>query len=198
MKQTLSLIVFTFLFVVFSSGSAQNVLATDTVPAAKPLIIVNSAATPDYSVNVTLDKAPLGDFTAEYYVNEEVRIQVTASQPSYIYLFSQDVYGNVTMVVPNQLDSNNYVSANQSIYFPPNNASYRFRVAGPSGLERVFAVASMQPLPNTALNAFNYEGDFATVKGIEQVDSLYTKLVLELNALPTNGWISNHNAFFVR
>lgn len=198
MKEALNLFVSIALIAVLSCSFAQEAVASDAIPAFKPLIIENTSPPPGYTVDVTLDKAPLGDFTAEYFAGEEARLRVTVSQPSYVYLFSQDVYGNVTMVLPNQRDPNNYIDANQSIYFPPNDATYRFRVAGPAGLERVFAVASTEPLPVTALDTFNYESAFATVKGLEQVDSLVSKLVLELDALPSNDWISDHNAFFVR
>ena len=111
-------------------------------------------STASYSVNSFVDKDESGNSSPNYTLGESIRMGARPSSNAYIYLFSVRSNGEIIQVLPNGLDPNNYVSAGQAKYFPPQDASYAFTIFAPIGLDKVFALASQTPLDTHAIMEF--------------------------------------------
>lgn len=83
---------------------------------------------------------------AEYTNGEKLRFRIRASQDCFLYLFSVDSVGRVSLLVPNSFEKNNRLAAGVTRTFPGLNAGYSYPVAPPYGRETVIAVASRSKL----------------------------------------------------
>ncbi len=89
------------------------------------------------TVTVSTDKT-------SYTIGESVTITYTVSQAAYIYVLDIQPDGIVRQVFPNQYSTANYVVA--GTHTLPDNASYRFTVSPPTGIEQLQVIASGVPL----------------------------------------------------
>ena len=116
--------------------------AAQTIVLSPRGIVVNPL--PEFEVEVFLDKDPSGEASPGYQLGEPVRIGIFVSEASYIYLYDVKPDGTITQILPNRFDAfgaNNFLSAGETKYFPPQGARYSFNIDGPGGLSKVIAVA---------------------------------------------------------
>src|SRR5690625_2070226 len=142
MRKLLSLMVLSL----FTAALAQNVIIN---PQG---IVVNPE--PSFEVDVRLNR---DGATPSYQIGENISISTTVSADSWVYLFNVRSDGEVVQILPNELDEegrNNYLRAGQTKTFPPPGARYSFAVSGPTGLDKVIAVASRNQLSTSTLASF--------------------------------------------
>ncbi|HEX7022533.1 MAG TPA: PEGA domain-containing protein [Trueperaceae bacterium] len=178
------------LFALVSMAFAQNVVIS---PQS---IVVNPR--PSFDVDVFLDKGSSGGGVPVYNIGENIRIGVRVSEAAYIYLFNVRSTGEVVQILPNRFDQsgrNNYLQAGQTVYFPPQGARYNFEVDGPSGLDKVIAVASKDQLDVSQLAQFQSEGDFARSNLGEK--SFAQTLSIIVTPLPQAAWVTDTALFYV-
>ena len=176
-------------------------LATATSAFAQPRIsaqsIIVNPAQPDLSVQVRVDKDSSGQATPSYTEGERIRVSASTNRDAYVYLFSVGADGEVSQILPNRLsaDGGNFVKANTTVTFPAPGAAFTFDVAGPAGLNKVLALASLTPLNLSQISDFRSAQDqFATVNAKGQ-DNLAQALSIVVNPIPQNSWVSD-TAFF--
>lgn len=105
-------------------------------------IIVNPTPPPDLQVRVWVDKDPNKTGNPVYRFGENIQISVQVTQPAYVYLFSVRATGEISGILPNAFEQENFLQAGEVRTFPGLGAPYTFTVEGPAGQDRVLAVAS--------------------------------------------------------
>lgn len=159
-------------------------------------IIVNPV--PSYEVEVFVDKDPSGEATPSYAVGESIRIGVRVSEDAYVYLFNVRTDGSVDQILPNNYDAfgqDNFVSAGETKYFPPEGAAYGFTVNAPEGLDKVIAVASETQLDTSTLATFESDPNFASSDLGEE--GFADALSIIVTPLPQEDWVSDTALFYV-
>ena len=179
-------------FLLLAFGFAQD----DGAVFSPQAIIVNP--TPSFEVETFVDKDDSGQSVPSYEIGEDIRIGVRTSEDAYVYLFSVKSDGEIQQILPNEVDSygrDNFVRADQTKYFPPSDARYTFEVSGPSGLDKVLAVASLDPLNTSDLTEFESEGSFRTSSADE--GEFAESLSVIVRPLPQDDWVTDTALFYI-
>lgn len=182
-----------FLFLLLSVAFAQP-----NIIISPQSIVINPYATEAYDVEVFVDKDVSGDATPVYNIGESITISVRANQDSYVYLFNVRSDGTVDQILPNRFDASgedNFILANTVKTFPPPGANYRFDIDGPSGLDKVIAVASKTELDVTELASFQSGENFASSSIGEQGFAKTLSIIVE--AVLQENWITDTSLFYV-
>lgn len=82
---------------------------------------------------------------SQYTVGETARVFFYISQPAYVYLFDIEPTGRVRLIFPNPYSPDAYRPAGTHVL--PDQPTYQFRVAPPTGTETLQLVACTRPLP---------------------------------------------------
>src|SRR5690606_37318468 len=165
-----------------SLASAQRIVVS---PQA---IVVNPR--PGFDVQVWLDRDTSGNSTPVYDIGEEIRISVRPAETSYVYVFDVKPSGEVTQIFPNRFDSQNRVSAGQTITLPPSGARYVFNIAPPRGLSKVIAVASRTQLDTSQLASFRNETDLFAMSNIGE-QGFAQSFAIIVNPIPQESWVTD-------
>ncbi|MDZ7705485.1 MAG: PEGA domain-containing protein [Trueperaceae bacterium] len=153
---------------------------------------------PTFDAEVYVDKDVSGEGAPSYSIGDEIRISVTVSEDSYVYLYNVRSNGEVVQLLPNRLDQpgqNNFLFANDTKTFPPRNARYTFNVDGPIGLDKVTVIASKEELNTFELARYVNDPNFATSSLGEQ--GFADTLAALLRGLSQNAWVSDTALFYV-
>lgn len=165
-----------------SLASAQRIVVS---PQA---IVVNPR--PGFDVQVWLDRDTSGNSTPVYDIGEEIRISVRPAETSYVYVFDVKPSGEVTQIFPNRFDTQNRVSAGQTITLPPSGARYVFNIAPPRGLSKVIAVASRTGLDTRQLASFRNQNDLFAVSNIGE-EGFAQGFAIIVNPIPQESWVTD-------
>lgn len=187
MKKLFSLLLFAFV----SLGLAQP-----NIVISPQRIVVNPK--PSFNVEVFVDRDPSGDASPTYQIGEEISIGVRVTEASYIYLFDIRSSGVVDQILPNNQDpagKNNFLQAGETKFFPPRDAGYTFNVDGPTGLDKVIAVASKEQLNTSQLANFSSNPNFASSNIGEQ--GFAQTLSIIIRPKPQNSWVTDTALFNV-
>jgi hypothetical protein len=160
-------------------------------------IIVNP--NPSFDVDVYVNKDPSGEGTPSYNPGESISITVQPTQDSYIYLFNVRSNGEVTQILPNELDDagrSNFVRGGQAKTFPPSGANYRFTVDRPLGLDKVIAVASRDQLSTRELVNFEADPNFAS-RNYSGDEDFARALSIVVEPISQNNWVTDTALFYV-
>lgn len=122
----------TVLLVLLAGASALGLAQS----GVSPLGLIPTPV-PGLSASIWTDKP-------QYTVGETARVHFYISQPAYVYIFDIEPTGNVRLIFPNPYSPNPYRPAGTHVL--PDNPSYQFRVAPPTGTETLQLVACTQPL----------------------------------------------------
>jgi hypothetical protein len=79
---------------------------------------------------------------ASYYYGDDIAVFFETNQDAYVIVYDIDPAGNVSLLFPENYDSDCFVRAGQVIRVPGSDSDYRLEVNGPSGREYIYAVAS--------------------------------------------------------
>jgi TolB-like protein len=80
-----------------------------------------------------------------YAIGEKVTLYVQADRDCYLTLVDIGTSGNLTVLFPNAYEKNNRIQAGRRYEIPGPSYGFDIHVAGPSGVERVKAIATTQP-----------------------------------------------------
>ena len=169
-------------------------LLIGTVSAAPKIsaqsIIVNPVQS-DLTVRVWTDRDPSGQGTPSYNRGDRIQVYVTPTRDAYVYLFNVEADGQITQILPNRFSSEAFVKANTVKAFPGTGDRFTFDIAGPSGVNKVLALASRAPLDLSQLSSFKSSQDtFATVT-VRGQDGLAQALSIVVNPVQDNAWVTD-------
>lgn len=165
-----------------------SVAAAQSIVVSPQAIVVNPR--PGFDVQVWLDRDPSGNQIPVYEVGEEIRISVRPSETSFVYVFDVKATGEITQIFPNRFDSQNRVSANQTLTLPPSGARYVFNVAPPRGLSKVIAIASRSELDTRTLASFRNESDIFAQSAIGQ-EGFANSFAIIVRPIPQDSWVTD-------
>jgi Domain of unknown function (DUF4384) len=184
---TLSTIAMSTLTLALSSAFATPQISPQS-------IIVNPVPT-SLSVNVSVDRAGSNPV---YNIGDAIRVNVRVSDDAYVYLFSVHSDGQIDQILPNRLSGGNqFLRANETRSFPPAGGAYTLSVDGPSGQDKVLAVASKRQLDTSEIASFRGNQDFAT-SSIQGQDNLARALSIVVQPVPASDWVTDVTYFQVQ
>ena len=135
-------------------------------------ILRASVHRPDQNSNVS---------TTAFQNNDEIQVRVTASETSFINMFSIDQYGNVLKLYPNHYLKPEVVPAGKEFIFPDNDLRDRglkLRVTTPKGLDR--------GIESVLIIATKEDGHFLSDTYIQ--NPTISDLMRELSELNQSSW----------
>ena len=187
---------FALLTAVIASSLAFNSAAfAQSNPVATPQgIIVNPVQT-TLQAQVNVDRSGVNPL---YYVGENVKISVSVNQDAYVYLFSIDARGAVSMILPNRLSGGSeFMRGGETRQFPPVGANWTLTIDGNGGQEQVLAVASKRQLNLSEIATFQNGQPFATTT-VQGATGLARPLALVVTPLPPQDWVTATTTYQVQ
>jgi len=165
-------------------------IAPQSIIVSPESIVINPA--PEFNVEVWVDKDPSGIGAPHYVIGEAIKLNVRVSETSYVYLFNVRSTGEINQILPNRFDPYghaNYLQAGEIKRFPAQGAKYQFLVDGPTGLDKVIAVASKYPLNTQELADFESGSSFA--ESNIGIHSFAQTLSIIVEPLPQSEWVTD-------
>jgi TolB-like protein len=103
-------------------------------------LIDQKPESPIFKIQVWTDKK-------EYQVGENIVFYVKAERDCYLTLFNTSSSGNTSIIFPNSYHEgrSNFIRGGKTYKIPEKHYGFKFQVAGPSGLERIKAIATLTP-----------------------------------------------------
>jgi hypothetical protein len=184
-----------FTAVIASSFALHASAFAQSNPVATPQgIIVNPVQT-TLQAQVNVDRAGVNPL---YYVGENVKISVSVNQDAYVYLFSIDARGAVSMILPNKLSGGSeFMRGGETRQFPPAGANWTLTIDGNGGQEQVLAVASKRQLNLSDIATFQNGQPFATTN-VQGASGLARPLALVVTPLPPQDWVTATTTYQVQ
>ena len=110
----------------------------------------------------------LGD-AQTFRAGDPLSFLISLDSDAHVLLLYEDASGGVSQLVPNAEFERTFVAAGEFISMPPVDALFTFRVSEPFGAERIWLIASEQPLPalqnQTSVNGVaRVAGDAASIR----------------------------------
>ena len=109
-------------------------------PFALWLLAATVSAAEPQAINLEITSY-LGDGQT-FTEGDEISFMLSLDQPAYIYLFYQDATNQLTQILPNPKQPENYYQPGQFIPVPDPKAGFKFIVQAPFGEEKLWAFAS--------------------------------------------------------
>jgi Domain of unknown function (DUF4384) len=164
-------------------------------PQISPQSIIVNPVPASLSVNVSVDRAGSNPV---YNIGDSIRVNVRVSDDAYVYLFSVHADGQIDQILPNRLSGGSqFLRANETRSFPPAGGAYTLGVDGPSGQDKVLAVASKRQLDTSEIASFRGNQDFAT-SSIQGQDNLARALSIVVQPVPASDWVTDVTYFQVQ
>jgi Domain of unknown function (DUF4384) len=186
-KQTIGAIVLGSLTLALSSAFAT--------PQISPQSIIVNPVQSDLSVNVSVDRAGSNPV---YNIGDAIRVSVSVSDNAYVYLFSVHADGQIDQILPNRLSGGSqFLRAGETRSFPPAGGAYTLSIDGPSGQDKVLAVASKRQLDTSEIASFRGNQPFAT-SSIQGQDNLARALSIVVQPVPASDWVTAVTYFQVQ
>jgi Domain of unknown function (DUF4384) len=164
-------------------------------PQISPQSIIVNPVQASLSVNVSVDRAGSNPV---YNIGDSIRVNVRVSDDAYVYLFSVHADGQIDQILPNRLSGGSqFLRAGESRSFPPAGGAYTLSVDGPSGQDKVLAVASKRQLDTSEIASFRGNQPFAT-SSIQGQDNLARALSIVVQPVPASDWVTDVTYFQVQ
>ena len=164
----------------FGSAFAQS------SPVVRPQAVIVNPAPTELKVSVALNKAGANPL---YLEGENLKISVNVNQDAYVYVFNIQSTGAITVLLPNGFPGGQqpFLRAGETRTFPGTNDKYQLNIQAPFGQEKIFALASKNPLNLSGIIPQVQSGNFvnATVQGSE---GLARPLAVVVTPLPPTDW----------
>ena len=187
MKKSISITAMSTLALALSSAFAT--------PQISPQSIIVNPVPASLSVNVSVDRAGSNPV---YNIGDSIRVNVRVSDDAYVYLFSVHADGQIDQILPNRLSGGSqFLQANETRSFPPAGGAYTLSVDGPSGQDKVLAVASKRQLDTSEIASFRGNQAFAT-SSIQGQDNLARALSIIVQPVPASDWVTDVTYFQVQ
>jgi hypothetical protein len=150
----------------------------------------------DLQVFVSVDRDPTGRGNPTYNIGDSIAVNVSVNRDAYVYVFSVRSDGVVNLILPNGFTENPLrLRGGQSLTFPRPGDQFSLSVAGPPGVDRVLALASLQPLSIDDLARVR-SGEIATAN-VQGADSLARALAIIVDPIPSDRWATATATFTV-
>ncbi len=94
---------------------------------------------PGFNIDIWTDKK-------RYRIGEEIRFHFRSDHNCYLTLIDYETNGNVKVLFPNRYFQNNLIEAGKTYTIPGNEYGFKLIIEPPSGIEKVKAIATTQPL----------------------------------------------------
>ncbi len=98
-----------------------------------------------------------------YQIGESLQFSFTVDRPMYIKVVTINSQGKLIALFPNPYQTANYCKPNTVYQVPPKNAEFTLDIGGPSGVDKIIAIGSSNPISATALQ-FNSAGEILDPK----------------------------------
>jgi len=110
----------------------------------------------------------LGD-AQTFRAGDPLSFLISLDSDAHVLLLYEDASGGVSQLVPNAEFERTFVAAGDFISMPPADTRFTFRVSEPFGAEKIWLIASEQPLPdlpyqNSSTGVARIEGDAASIR----------------------------------
>jgi hypothetical protein len=96
---------------------------------------------------------------SEYVIGEQMNISFSVDKPMFVRMVVINSAGEISTLFPNAYQSDNYCKPGIDYQIPPKRADFVLDIGGPSGTDKIRAVASKNPIAAEALH-FTSTGDF--------------------------------------
>ena len=106
--------------------------------AAQPEGIIVQPNEQDFSIQINTDRQI-------YSPTERLQISVDLSHDAFVYIYDINPEGNVNLIYPNGFSKVNFLKAGK--HRLPETDEYSLLISGPFGVERLQALAVLQPMP---------------------------------------------------
>ena len=117
--------------------------------------------------------------------NERMTVRLDFSAPAYVYVWSIDSKGEVSLLFPNGFSRSARLGRGE--YILPDSDKYSIVIEGPAGFEYVQAIASLYPIPH-----LEHKGDRPFVRLSTNAGKFAADLVAWLNGnLPEGSWATD-------
>ncbi len=172
----------TLLTGVFGLGSAF----AQSQPVVRPQAVIVNPAPTELKVSVALNKPGANPL---YLEGENLKVSVNVNQDAYVYVFDIQPTGEITVLLPNGFPGGQqpFLRAGETRTFPGSGDKYQLNIQAPFGPEKIFAIASKNPLNLSGIIPQVTTGNFvnATVQGSE---GLARPLAVVVTPLPPSDW----------
>jgi hypothetical protein len=139
---------------------------------------------------------PRGSDRTGYHVGDKVVVFFQANKDCYLTLLNIGSSGNLTILYPNTLHSDNRISANRVYEIPGAEYGFDFELLGPPGVEKIKAIATVDQL-RFLESDFKSDGSlFRTLDPTQGARSIRV-IQRELAALSKDGWAESECEFTV-
>lgn len=143
-----------------------------------------------------------------YHINDYLTLQMETKESCYITVLNWDKTGRLTVLLPNQYESNTYVKGGQIHAFPGPESGFDFILPGPVGRERFKVIAvrsrSASQALKTALESIPLEDKgedkslYRTQAEVVARDKAETKILKELLKLNPADWTEASTTIILR
>lgn len=172
---------------VLSSLALSAPAFAQSAPVVSPQGIVVNPVQTTLQARVWVDRAGTNPV---YFVGENIRISVSVNQDAYVYLFSIDAAGEVSMILPNRLSGGSeFMRGGETRQFPPAGANWQLSITGNGGAEKILAVASKRQLNLSEIATFQNNQPFATTT-VQGTTGLARPLAVVVTPLPPQDWVT--------
>ncbi len=129
---------------------AQEVTQSNELPATAP---------------ISVDDANLKLWTnkTNYNVGEKMVVNFSVDKPMFVRVVVINSEGEISTLFPNVYQSDNYCKPGIIYQVPPKNAEFTLDIRGPSGTDKIRAVASASPITSESM-FFTGDGGFDEIK----------------------------------
>ncbi|RIH84248.1 PEGA domain protein [Calidithermus terrae] len=166
-------------------------LVAHAEPQLSPQNIVVNPVPTELQVQVGVDRDPAGRANPVYQIGEKIVVNVSVNQDAYVYLFGVYPNGEISPILPNPYDRDNFLRAGETRRFPPVGARYEFTIDGPEGQHRVLALASKRPLNVGSII------DSSLRPLVRGADALGRAIAIVVDPIPDQEWVTDVTFFTV-
>ncbi|CCE21736.1 DUF4384 domain-containing protein [Methylotuvimicrobium alcaliphilum] len=135
----------------FHYAAHEPMTYSPPAPAPAPQTFIDASPTPG-SLSLRTNKS-------EYRIGEPMQIDFTVSEPMYVRIVLINSEGKIDTVFPNIYQPDNYCLPGKTYSIPSPGADFTIDVSGPTGTDKLRAIASKNPIPAEALY-FTNDGQF--------------------------------------
>ena len=139
-----------------------------------------------------------------YRINDYLTLRMKAKENCYIIVLNWDKNGKLTVLLPNQYESDNFVSGDQTHTFPTPQSDFDFLLPGPVGRERFKLIAVRKRSASQALKtalASIPRADSSPYRSQAEVvprDKAEAKILRELQKLKPADWTEASTTIVLR
>ncbi|MCA9241282.1 MAG: DUF4384 domain-containing protein, partial [Planctomycetales bacterium] len=139
-----------------AAGSAQSAIETVAhVPTTQQGVVISPTELVDlycrtrsgFVIDATVDRFDGG----AYRVGDTLQVSVASERRGYLFLLQEDTEGTLSLLYPQPGDDNR-IPAQERVWLPRAGADYVFQASWPTGVDRIKAVVTSNPIVLAGLN----------------------------------------------